>query len=134
MNIGGTVRDLEDPRRSRRSWNRLKECSAACAAERAPGLVELRVDLVLEEHDCRDDREGDPGDEEDVLHHAGAGFVLAELRLEPCTQHEQIHGMSLSATPRSGIRFCTVREPSARSVTGLSTHCANSWRCSIRHS
>ena len=43
--------------------------SGTGAAQRATGLVELRVLLVAEEHNCRDDREGDERDEEDVLHH-----------------------------------------------------------------
>src|SRR5207247_387393 len=65
--------------------------SGACAAERAARLVELVVDLVLQEHDRGDDSQGDESHEEDVLHHRRTPLVLGELRLEPCTQNEQVH-------------------------------------------
>src|SRR6478752_3733522 len=65
--------------------------SGAGAAELAPGVVELAVDLVLQEHDGRDDGQRDEGHEEAVLHHRGALLVLGELRLEPGTGDEQVH-------------------------------------------
>src|SRR3954465_1494985 len=47
MNIGGAARDLAEPGCPRRHVRFESVSSATCAAERAPGLVELVVDLVL---------------------------------------------------------------------------------------
>src|SRR5262245_63600513 len=70
--------------------------SAAVRADLAAGVVELAGHLVTEEHHCRDDRECDQGDEEDVLHHAGATLVLGELGLKPGAQYEQVHVLASS--------------------------------------
>src|SRR5215208_3284336 len=54
------------------------EQRSAGAAELATRVVELVVDLVLEEHNRRDDGERDQGHEEDVLHHRRSTLVLGE--------------------------------------------------------
>src|SRR5258705_2908304 len=90
MTSAGPLEDLNPeatpPTVVLREWR-----SAAGAAELATRVVELAVDLVLQEHDGRDDGERDEGDEEDVLHHAGPTLVLGELGLEPRTSDEQVH-------------------------------------------
>src|SRR5437867_3014667 len=106
MTSAGPLEDLNPeatpPTVVLRGWR-----SAAGAAELRARVVELAVHLVLEEHDRRDDREGDEGDEEDVLHHRGATLVLGELRFEPRTQHEQVHGLVLvCARPGTGPGRC----------------------------
>src|SRR3954451_15576340 len=55
------------------------------------GVVELGGNLVAQEDDRRDDRKGDEGHEEDVLHQAGAVLVLVHLGLEPGLEHEEVH-------------------------------------------
>src|SRR5262249_26190762 len=86
--------------------------SAAVAAQLAARLVELVADLPTQEHDCGDDRQGDEGHEEDVLHQAGAPLVLREPGLQPGLEHEEVHGAPFGCVSRAGC----ARDPTTPNI------------------